>query len=143
MGARGAPKTGGRKAGSVNRKTLERTVAAQLDAIRGNKTELAKDALQRFMGIAEGAAGKFREALGPKPAVNDANWKPFGEWLDRAIYCAKELANYQSPRFRAVAVMVTPADVAPAPSVTIDHEPRDSEERERAASESYLRLVKG
>lgn len=143
MGARGAPKTGGRKKGSLNRRTLERALASQLDAIRGNRTEEALAALERYQGIAEGAAGRYRKRLDNPQTDTDANAQLFKDFLQMAIYCAKERAPYFKPRYRAVAVMITPTDnPAPLPQI-IEHEPRDEGERERRASDSYLKLVKG
>lgn len=111
----------GRVLGGKNKKTLRMEARALeearqlLDDAKAGKIELAKDVLQRMMVLAEGATGVHR----PNPeevaagAKEKGSWELFGAWFDRTVYCAKELAKYQSPTYRAVAVTV-PVD-QPAP----------------------------
>ena len=114
--ARGT-KTGGRKAGTPNRATVERQeiAARALDNAKADGRPLAKDRLDELLGIALGAMAahqpitkdmvKKARALGNKTVKdNRGNWGGFGEWWDRAAYAAKELAKYQSPTFKAVSV---------------------------------------
>lgn len=141
MGARGAPKTGGRQKGSVNKSTIEKTVALQIDNIR--RGDLPVDVLARLMKVAEGAAGRFQQRINGEGGDTTANWERFEAWFDRARQCARDLAPFTAPTYRAVAVVTAPSDMAAPAAQVIEHEPRDTEERERKASESYLRLVKG
>lgn len=110
-------KTGGKVKGSKNKATIERETAAEIDRARQQNRELAKDVLERLMRIAEGAASLHKPPTGAEiakamdrgqqPPTGD--WGLFGEWFDRAVFCAKSLAPFQSPTFKAIAVM------APAP----------------------------
>lgn len=116
MPAGGARKGSGRRRGP-SKETIQRALAVEAVEARRKgdpERELAKDVLEKGMKIAQGAAASFQ----PKPdpatgAVNpkDPNWAPFGEWVDRMGYFAKELAKYQSPTFRAIMT-------APAPEAT-------------------------
>lgn len=167
---RGGPQPGsGRKPGSKNKATIERELKAQAEAQRlidhakANKIELATSVLDRAMKIAEGSAGRHRpitevelpqmqeaenaaamnEGRKPRQLVVGGSWPLFGEWFDRWVWCARELAKYQSPQYRAIAVAMTPAPGPPQQERVMDHEPRDTAERERRAANSYLRLVRG
>ncbi|MHB8272699.1 hypothetical protein [Bradyrhizobium sp.] len=113
---------GGRPKGAKNKATIEREVnAAQvIDRARKEGRDLAVTVLERLMNVAEGACGLNR----PVPAKDlaagakenpDGDWGRFGEWFDRTAYCAKELAKYQSPQLKAIAVMEAPQVVAPVP----------------------------
>lgn len=111
----------GKPKGTKNKSTIERELQAARDLVEQVKTgkldgqELAKDVLGRFMRLAEGAAGEFmptpsaQKAQG-KPENPNKDWDRFGEWVDRVIYCAKELAKYQSPALRAILVPAAPPD---------------------------------
>ena len=114
--ARGT-KTGGRKAGTPNRTTVERQeiAARALDNAKAEGRPLAKDRLDELLGIAMGAMAahqpitkdmaKKARALGNKTVSESrGNWGGFGDWWDRAAYAAKELAKYQSPTYKAVSV---------------------------------------
>lgn len=71
------------------------------------------------------------------------DWSLFGNWFDRWVFCAKSLAEFQSPKYKAIAVAVAPMNQTPQAPQMIDTEPRDADERERRAANSYLTLVKG
>lgn len=116
MAGRGGPRPGaGRKPGTPNKATTERLLRAaqEIDSARRGEKELAKDVLERMMKLAEGAAGVNRPTTQSdinegKQTNPDGDWNRFGEWFDRTAYCAKELAKYQSPTFKAIAVHVVP-----------------------------------
>src|ERR1700722_7246171 len=123
--ARGT-KTGGRKAGTPNRATVERQeiAARALDNAKAGGRPLAKGRLDGLLWIPLGAMAAHQPitkdmvkkalALGNKTVKdNRGNWGGFGEWWDRAAYAAKELAKYQSPTYKAVSV-ATPQPSAPA-----------------------------
>jgi hypothetical protein len=114
--ARGT-KTGGRKAGTPNRATVERQemAARALDNAKAEGRPLAKDRLDELLSIALGAmmahqpitkemAKKARASGNRTVKESRGDWSGFGEWWDRAAYAAKELAKYQSPTYKAVSV---------------------------------------
>lgn len=120
-GIKGGPKTpgSGRVKGTPNKATVERKLAAEIDAARAGEKELGKDVLERAMRFAEGVVSLNR----PEPVVVEGkvsgtqggDWDRFGAWFDRWVFCAKELAKYQSPQLRAIAVAPMPA--LPEPKV--------------------------
>src|ERR1700722_18311080 len=130
--ARGT-KTGGRKAGTPNRATVERQeiAARALDNAKAGGRPLAKGRLDGLLWIPLGAMAahqpitkdmvKKARALGNKTVKdNRGNWGGFGEWWDRAAYAAKELAKYQSPTYKAVSV-ATPQPSGSPPVRDVDN----------------------
>lgn len=120
-GSKPGERRGGKQKGSKNKATIERELQAAralTEAVATGKLdgqELAKDVLGRFMRLSEGAAGEFM----PTPSAQlkqgkaenpNKDWDRFGEWVDRVIYCAKELAKYQSPALRAILVPASAPD---------------------------------
>jgi hypothetical protein len=134
----------GRKKGSKNRVIQEREAAigSQIDRIRAG-ARTGEETLGKLMKLAEGCMALHRptpkrEILTGGQKNPDEDWDRFGQWFDRCAYVSKELAKYQSPTFKAIAVM------APAPT----EEPRpfadgnvtripDAEDAERV----YLRMI--
>jgi hypothetical protein len=90
-------KTGGRRKGSLNRRTTERALIAERAAadILANGRRLATEQLDAYMTIFSDTAMRFREA---------GDLDQFREWAALAIEAAKALAPYQSPRLTAVAI---------------------------------------
>jgi hypothetical protein len=125
-GAAPGERRGGRAKGTLNKRTTEALLkAAQtIDAAREGRIELGKDVLDRMMKLAEGAASVHRpwtqaDVDAGRAAAVGGDWDRFGLWFDRTVFCAKELAKYQSPTFKAIAVQVTPdvsRDRLPPPS---------------------------
>lgn len=128
-----------------------KAAARDLDRARQQGRPLAKDRLDELLGIALGAMTAFQRVTAeqvqadrernPKSKLKEqkGDWAGFGNWFDRAAYAAKELAKYQSPTFKAIAV-------AAAPGAAIEHEP-DYENVVRlgnpvAASRAYQQLMK-
>lgn len=116
-GAKPGERRGGRQKGTPNKATRERQInaAAEIDRARREGRELAKDVLERFMKLAEGACAVNRptaaEDIAKGKAENpDGDWGRFGEWFDRTVYCAKELAKYQSPQIKGVDAPAPPPD---------------------------------
>lgn len=116
----------GRPKGLRNKATVERelqaarAVTAAVETGKLDGQELAKDVLGRFMRLAEGAAGEFAPTPSAQLAQGKAenpnkDWDRFGEWVDRVITCAKALASYQSPTYKAVAVMMPSVSIRPNP----------------------------
>jgi hypothetical protein len=136
MPSGGARPGSGRKKGVKSKLTMAREefVAQQLDKARNTGRKLPTDTLEEFLEIAKGATGvnrptsqkEINDGRAPNP---DGDWTRFGEWFDRAVYCARELAKYREPQIRAVD--------APAP-------PPDATEIERAGRKRFgLRVFEG
>jgi hypothetical protein len=119
-GSNPGERRGGRKKGTPNKLTSERALQALMaaqtvKAVREANPnvpplELAKDVLNRMMKVSEGAAGLFRPANPTGGTQGVENWDRFGQWVDRTIACAKELAKYQSPQLRAILVPAAAPD---------------------------------
>jgi hypothetical protein len=118
-GKHGGPRPGGgRPKGLKNRATIEREInAAQvIDRARKEGRDLAVTVLERLMNVAEKIAVETRpQAAGGAPNKN-GDWDRFGEWFDRTAYCAEKLANYQSPKLRAVQVFAQTLEPAQRPT---------------------------
>lgn len=116
MAGRGAAKgerRGGRQKGTPNKATIERNlVAAQRasDAIKQGK-KLAKEVLEEFMFLTAGMAAVY-QPLPPgtveAPAGRAPNRDEFWKCVEMVHAFGKELAKYQSPTFKAIAVHVAP-----------------------------------
>lgn len=124
-GAKPGHKRGGRVKGQKNIATREREILAaeiakrQMSRAVEQGRELAVEALERYAKLFEGAASVFRpvtekevEAGNPPNPMGD--WDKFRTWLGEARDTMKELAKYQSPQLRAIAI-------APTPIVEEDH----------------------
>lgn len=112
----GARPNGGRPKGSKNKATIlrEMGVAEVIDRARQEGRELPSTALERFMKLAEATC------MANQPKLDaEGNMALFGEWFDRAVYCAKELARYREPPIKAIDAPAPPPD------------PKDLEQRSR------------
>jgi hypothetical protein len=118
-------KTGGRKAGTPNKATVERRlqIARGLEDARNHGRPLAKDRLGELLDL----AFEMMTANQPCPArcmganggaQNGMDHQEFAAWFDRAAYVAQALAKYESPQLRAVAVAHTPISRPPAYDLT-------------------------
>src|ERR1700687_5370250 len=105
-------KTGGRQKNTPNKATLERQInAAQvIDRARKEGRDLAVTVLERLMNVANEMTLLARP--GPKKREKTPNWDHFGDWFDRTVYCAKELAKFQSPQIKAMEAPSPPPDPA-------------------------------
>lgn len=119
----GARANVGRKPGQLNRATQEREILAQriLAEQAGRKPDkkLGKEVLDDFMHLFAGLAAYHQPV--PKnmqaPLDREPDESKFKEYAGFAIKCASELANYQSPKFKAVAISIENAPGGPvAPS---------------------------
>ena len=114
-------KTGGRQPDARNKVTIERELraAAALDQARANPAKkLAVDVLDDLMQVSTAAMAAYqavsaeqaRMALAADPntkiRAQPGDVEKFGQWWDRTLYAAKELARYQSPTMKAVQVTV-------------------------------------
>ena len=111
-GAKPGERRGGRVKGTPNRATIEKAkIAEQVMAraeMRGE--QLAKEVLNDFMQLFAGMAATHQPIpegqsipLGRRPDETK-----FEKWARLAVQCAKDLAPYQSPTFRAIVVAPAP-----------------------------------
>lgn len=129
-GARPGERRGGRAKGTPNKKHTERqiieaslksTIKTKEDAERAKiaalavqaakregGAKLAKDKLEEYMATLEGMAGFYQPRPPTQQANKNENFDRFITCLDLAVYCAKELAQYQSPKLRAVMIAAPP-----------------------------------
>lgn len=96
----------GRKKGSLNKATVEQIEIAERNLRQAKESgrKLAKEVLEEFMHVFAGMAAAHQPL--PPGAVAQSGYTPdvekFEAYSARAIECAKALAPYQSPTFRAV-----------------------------------------
>ena len=110
-GPRG-PNKGGRPKGSKGKATMERELnAAQvIDRARKEGRDLAVTVLERLMNIADDVTGLNRPTQAGDKENPDGDWDRFGAWFDRAAFCARALAKYQSPQIKAMDAPSAPPD---------------------------------
>lgn len=112
MGNRGGKRPGaGRPRTKPNRSTVTAAeiAKAEIEQARAEGRVLAKDRLEKYLDVCEGAMSIFRPNQDGTIAPGSVqNWDRFAEWMDKSIYCAKELAKYQSAQYRAIAAMSAP-----------------------------------
>lgn len=138
---------GGRAAGTPNKATIEKTLRAEFELTQARDTgkKLAKDVLDEFMMLFAGMAAHHQPIPPgqPIPAGRVPDEDKFEKWARLAVETAADLAKYQSPTFRAIAVsMPPPLPVAPEPKTIggkVLEMPKDAISRSRL----YQRLVNG
>jgi len=111
---RGGPRpNAGRKRGSRNKAVIEREILAEQIANRArmNGEKLGKEVLAELMTQFCDMAERARPKYGPNGKLVDGNERDYERWARLVLLCAKELAPYQSPTFKAVAV------ASPNPSI--------------------------
>lgn len=110
----GARPGAGRKAGDRNKETLRRELIAakqQLEQIKNRESKghkLAIDVLNDAMHVAYGMMAKH-QPLAPNEAQmpgREPNVAEFKEWLGITVSAAKELAPFQSAKFKSVSLHV-------------------------------------
>lgn len=119
----------GRKKGTPNKKTLERLEQERIDrvvaaevaqkigdeekarelvtAVRSANRRLAKDVLAEMMGVFYGLAAMTQPvpAGQPIPPGRSPSEAQFEKWARLAVDSAAKLAPYESPTFKAVAII--------------------------------------
>jgi hypothetical protein len=101
---------------------------------------LGKEVLEEFMMIARGMAARYQPAPPGQPRNPHQNETKFLTYAEMATKCASDLAQYQSPRFKAIAVedaVTAAAPGSPAEDDDILQFPSDPV----AASRLYLRFM--
>lgn len=109
--SRGGPRpNAGRKLGSRNKAVIERELLAEQVAARANMNgeRLGKEVLAEFMTWFRDLAERVKPKYGPNGEVISGDEREFERWARRALQCAKDLAPYQSPQYRAIAVAASP-----------------------------------
>ena len=127
----GARQGAGGKRGQKNatvRKIEEANVKEQIEAalltaekLRNSRKKLAREELEEFVPILKGTVARFQQrALGPdgsgapdQPGFRPEAWATLKGWMEFYVYALNTLADFQSPKFKAIAVMAPP----PAPPV--------------------------
>lgn len=103
---------GGRKKGTPNRATVERVEQARIavEQARGRNVKLGKDVLEEFMMLfADIARHHMPRVPGlPMPEHGKPNEEKFLTYAKLAAATAKDLADYQSPKFKAIAIATAP-----------------------------------
>jgi len=102
----------GRKVGSQNKATIERLKRAEIEMTQARESgkKLAKDVLEEFMMLFAGMAAQSQpipEGM-PVPPGRKPNEKTFEKYARLAVETAADLAKYQSPTFKAIAVAMAP-----------------------------------
>jgi hypothetical protein len=107
---KGHPQWGGRKKGTPNKATLEKALAAEAELQKAKEEHrpLAKDVLDSLMGTFVNAALPYQPTKGQRMQPEQAD--NYERWARLAMECAKALAPYQSPTFRAIVVAPAPDD---------------------------------
>jgi hypothetical protein len=111
-GSRPGERRGGRKSGIPNRSTTERLEIARLAAAQG---KLGKEVLEELMVLFKDMALELqpesREAKRFAAWLKSSKEAQFHKYASLAVKAAKDLADFQSPKFKAIEVS------APAPTV--------------------------
>jgi hypothetical protein len=105
-GAKPGERRGGRLKGSKNKATIEREIIAEqtLARARMEGKKLGKEILEEFMIVFAGRAAHYQPRPPELPPNPNADEAKFLAYARLATDCAKSLAPYQSPTFRAIAV---------------------------------------
>jgi len=144
---------GGRQKGTLNKRTQEALEAARIErqaqeaanAVAHKTKKLAKDVLedyvQAFAGMAAVYQNRIALAFQKNETPSRADLDGFEKWGGMTAKFAGDLAAFQSPKFKAIAVMTPPPELNPAKPkpgddnvVTIDDPV--------AMSRVYARMVK-
>ena len=149
----GAQPGAGRKRGGKNKATIEReqrALEALKERAKNHTRTLAKDDLAELLTVVKASTQAFQlqafnkgDGAPGKPGFDPAAWATFKEWAEFYANVCRWTAEYESPRYKAIAVAMT---VIPQenPRQTIEHsEPADAAERVERASRTYLTLIKG
>ena len=118
---KGSPKFGGKQKGRLNNATIAKIQEASIRAAEARKLgrKQAVDVLDDLMHTAMGMASKYQP---PVKGADPVDENKFKEWLQIAGVFAKNLADFQSPKFKAVMVQTGPTLVTPEDATTIDQD---------------------
>lgn len=115
---KGKPRRGGRVKGTPNKRTLEamekeqitKQISTEVRSVPSRK--LAKEVLEDWMFIFQSTAAPFQNRVALAMQANTApmasDYDGLQRWGELVIHTAKMLADFQSPKFRAVQLMTNP-----------------------------------
>lgn len=127
-------KTGGKQKGTLNKATRERLeqehIARQaqdeVNKAAERKIKLGKDVLQDYMAAFHNVAASYQNRIAvllqaqqaraltpPEAAELRTAMAEFKEWGTLTAETARKLADFQSPKFKAIAVMAPPPNLPP------------------------------
>lgn len=129
MVGKGAPpgtRYGGRNKGTPNKKTTEalernriaRQAQQEVNKAAQNQVKLGKDVLEDYVGAFHNLAARFQNKIaidisaGREPSPKDV--AAFEKWGGLTVSTAAKLADFQSPKFKAIAIAAPPPS-QPAP----------------------------
>lgn len=108
---------GGRPKGSKGRATILRETkrAEVIAAMVDSGKPLAVTVLQKAMEFAEGAVANYRPTTKKEIEAGnqknpEGNHEEFGKWFDRWYKCISTMAEYQTPKMRAMDAPTPPPD---------------------------------
>lgn len=109
-------KTGGRQRGTPNKDTRELLKQAGKQVTEAKKLgrKQAIEVLDDLMHTAMGMAVKYQP---PAPGAEPADPDKFMEWIQIAGTFAKSLADFQSPKFRAIMVSAPTRELGTTPTI--------------------------
>lgn len=164
-GAKPGERRGGRAAGTPNKATIARERAAQAIAdagkapivlapakvdpeqaaiaVRAKKSKLAIDVLEEFMRVFAGMAARQQPRYDSDGKLIAGNPGEFERWARLTVVTADRLAPYQSPTFKALAVVAPPPQDQPnRPDLTREGNVVKLNDPVRAAR-VYAQIMKG
>ncbi len=138
---------GGRSKGTPNRITVEAAEVARIsnEQAKARGVKLGKEMLEDYMMAFHNVAATYQNriaqklALGEPPETGDV--AAFKDWGELVVGTAKELAKYQSPTFRAIAVMA-PAPGSDKPQTMISGDNVITIKDAQALSRVYQNMVR-
>lgn len=104
----------GRAKGTPNRITVEAAEIARIstEQAKARGVKLGKEMLEDYMMAFHNVAATYQNKIAQRLALREdpdvADVAAFKDWGALVVGTAKELAKYQSPTFRAIAVMAPP-----------------------------------
>jgi hypothetical protein len=110
-GSKKGVRHGGRDRGTPNRATVERAEVARMQTEESKRrgAKLGKDVLEEFMLLFAGMAAQYQPLPeGVTMPGRTPNEEKFITYATLAVKTAKDLADFQSPKFKAIMVTAPP-----------------------------------
>lgn len=120
-GNKGNPKAGGRKKGTPNKATLERAEKARLQTAEAKKLglKLGKEVLEEYMVLFSSMAQRHQPMAGVSMVKGkQPNEKKFLTYAQLTVKTAAAVADFQSPKFKAIMVQSAPSGAEPQKTIT-------------------------
>ena len=140
IGPKKGERRGGRSKGTPNRATVEAALEAERAVEVAKKTgrKLGKEILDDFAQLFAGMAAYYQPSPKGAPLQNrNSNEEKFERYAMMAVNTAAKLAEFQSPKFRAVAVV--PADDHAMPGKGFPQLPASGKAMDALAAYQLLR----